>query len=169
MTLLVIAIVAEPRGAVWLSANDVKMPFAVAEPEFATPVTPIVFALSVPLIERDAVEVPPGVANCNVIALPFASRNVLLDMLKVNAPAGPISGDVARGVVKDACARAGVPRVGAHRLRHTAATAMLREGASLPEIAQVLRHREIKTTAVYAKVDRTRLRALAMPWPGSES
>ena len=89
--------------------------------------------------------------------------------LKVNAPAGPISGDVARGVVKDACARAGVPRVGAHRLRHTAATGMLRKGASLPEIAQVLRHREIKTTASYAKVDRTRLRALAMPWPGSES
>jgi integrase/recombinase XerD len=89
--------------------------------------------------------------------------------VKVNAPAGPVSGDVVRGVVKDACARAGVPRVGAHRLRHTAATGMLREGASLVEIAQVLRHREIKTTAVYAKVDRTRLRALAMPWPGSES
>ena len=89
--------------------------------------------------------------------------------LKVNAPAGPVHGDTVRGVVKDACARAGVPRVGAHRLRHTAATAMLRQGASLPEIAQVLRHREIKTTAIYAKVDRTRLRALAMPWAGSES
>jgi site-specific recombinase XerD len=89
--------------------------------------------------------------------------------LKVNAPAGPISGDVVRGVVKDACVRAGLPRVGAHRLRHTAATGMLRKGASLPEIAQVLRHREIKTTASYAKVDRTRLRTLARPWPGSES
>ena len=87
--------------------------------------------------------------------------------VKVNAPAGRLDGDAVRGVVKDACARAGVPRVGAHRLRHTAATAMLRQGASLPEIAQVLRHREIKTTAIYAKVDRTRLRALAMPWPGS--
>jgi integrase/recombinase XerD len=85
--------------------------------------------------------------------------------LKVNAPAGPISGDVVRGVVKDACVRAGLPRVGAHSLRHTAATAMLREGASLSEIAQVLRHREIKTTAQYAKVDRTRLRTLARPWP----
>ena len=89
--------------------------------------------------------------------------------VKVNAPAGRLDGDAVRGVVKDACARAGVPRVGAHRLRHTAATAMLREGASLVDIAQVLRHREIKTTAIYAKVDRTRLRALAMPWPGSES
>jgi site-specific recombinase XerD len=46
--------------------------------------------------------------------------------------------------------RAGLPRVGAHRLRHTAATEMLRQGASLAEIGQVLRHREQKTTAIYA-------------------
>jgi integrase len=89
--------------------------------------------------------------------------------LKVNAPAGRLDGDAVRGLVKDACDRAGVPRVGAHQLRHTAATGMLREGASLVEIAQVLRHREIKTTAIYAKVDRTRLRELAMPWPGARS
>jgi integrase/recombinase XerD len=72
-------------------------------------------------------------------------------------------------VVKDACVRAGAPRIGAHRLRHTAATGMLREGASLVEIAQVLLHHEIATTAIYAKVDRARLRALAQPWPGSAS
>jgi integrase/recombinase XerD len=46
---------------------------------------------------------------------------------------------------------------------------MLRQGATLAEIAQVLRHREIKTTASYARVDRTRLRPLAMPWPGGAS
>jgi site-specific recombinase XerD len=46
---------------------------------------------------------------------------------------------------------------------------MLREGASLTEVALVLRHREIKTTAQYAKVDRARLRPLAMPWPGGAS
>ncbi|MCA1699633.1 MAG: site-specific integrase [Actinobacteria bacterium] len=86
--------------------------------------------------------------------------------LKVHAPAGALCGNTVCGVVGDACVRAGVPRVGAHRLRHTAATAMLRRGASLAEIAQVLRHREIKTTAIYAKVDRSRLRALAQPWPG---
>jgi site-specific recombinase XerC len=57
----------------------------------------------------------------------------------------------------------------AARLRHTAATGMLREGASLREIAEVLRHREIDTTAIYAKVDRARLRALAQPWPGGAS
>lgn len=54
---------------------------------------------------------------------------------------------------------------GGHRLRHTAATQMLRRGASLTEIAQVLRHRHIDTTAIYAKVDRDRLRTLAPPWP----
>jgi len=89
--------------------------------------------------------------------------------LKAHAPAGALRGNTVCGVVGDACVRAGVPRVGAHRLRHTAATGMLRQGASLPEIAQVLRHREIKTTAIYAKVDRTRLRALAQPWPGGQS
>lgn len=68
-------------------------------------------------------------------------------------------------VVRAACDRAGLPRVGAHRLRHTAATQMLRGGASLPEIGQVLRHREQKTTAIYAKVDHTALRLLARPWP----
>ncbi len=59
----------------------------------------------------------------------------------------------------------GLPRVGAHRLRHTAATEMLRAGASLAEIGQVLRHREQKTTAIYAKVDRKALRPLARQWP----
>src|ERR1022692_1540368 len=68
--------------------------------------------------------------------------------VRAPAPAGPLSNDAVRGVVHDACVRAGVPPVGAHRLRHTAATAMLRGGASLPEIAQVLRHREIKTTTI---------------------
>jgi integrase/recombinase XerD len=89
--------------------------------------------------------------------------------LKVLAPAGPMSGSAIRGVVHDACVRAGIPPVGPHRLRHTAATGMLRAGASLAEIGQVLRHRERKTTAIYAKVDRKALRALARPWPGGES
>ena len=54
---------------------------------------------------------------------------------------------------------------GGHRLRHTAATSMLRRGASLTEIAQVLRHRHLGTTAIYAKVDTDRLRDLAQRWP----
>lgn len=58
---------------------------------------------------------------------------------------------------------------GGHRLRHTAATSMLRRGASLAEIAQVLRHRHLGTTAIYAKVDRDRLRELAQRWPVTSS
>lgn len=88
--------------------------------------------------------------------------------LRVNAPAGapPVTG--VKSVVEEACERAGVGRVGAHRLRHTAATRMLNAGASLPEIAQVLRHNYLRTTAIYAKVDRRALRPLALPWPGAQ-
>jgi integrase/recombinase XerD len=46
------------------------------------------------------------------------------------------------------------------------ATQMVRSGVALPEVAQVLRHRRLITTAIYAKVDRERLRLLARPWPG---
>jgi len=86
----------------------------------------------------------------------------------VNAPRTALAQGTVRWIVRAACDRAGLPRVGAHRLRHTAATEMLRHGASLQEIGQVLRHREQKTTAIYAKVDRRALRALARPWPSRE-
>ena len=59
----------------------------------------------------------------------------------------------------------GLPRVGAHRLRHSAATAM-RAGASLAEVGQALRQVRAATTSIYAKVDRVALRPLAQPWPG---
>ena len=85
--------------------------------------------------------------------------------LRVTAPRRELNRSTIGWVVRAACDRVGLPRVGAHRLRHTAATGMLRQGASLAEIGQVLRHREQKTTAIYAKVDRTALRALARPWP----
>ena len=85
--------------------------------------------------------------------------------LRVTAPREGLNRCTVAWVVRAACDRAGLPRVGAHRLRHTAATEMLRAGASLPEIGQVLRHREPKTTAIYAKVDRRALRPLARPWP----
>ncbi|HEY2200308.1 MAG TPA: site-specific integrase [Solirubrobacteraceae bacterium] len=85
--------------------------------------------------------------------------------LRVTAPREGLYRCTVAWVVRAACDRAGLSRVGAHRLRHTAATEMLRTGASLAEIGQVLRHREQKTTAQYAKVDREALRALARPWP----
>ena len=88
--------------------------------------------------------------------------------VRITAPPQELSPHAIGSIVREACTRAGLPRVGAHRLRHTAATEMLRAGASLAEIGQVLRHREQKTTAVYAKIDRRALRALARPWPPQE-
>jgi site-specific recombinase XerD len=69
-------------------------------------------------------------------------------------------------VVRRACTRAGITVVSPHRLRHSAATAMLRAGASLEEVGQVLRDRGVQVVALYAKVDFVALRPLAMPWPG---
>jgi site-specific recombinase XerD len=70
-------------------------------------------------------------------------------------------------VVASAMRRAGVisPSRGAHTLRHSAATAMLRQGVSLAAIGAVLRHRSEETTRLYAKVDVALLRQLALPWP----
>jgi site-specific recombinase XerD len=62
-------------------------------------------------------------------------------------------------------ARLTVPFKGAHVLRHTAATRMVRAGASLKQVADVLRHRSLETTAIYAKVDLTTLAEIALPWP----
>jgi site-specific recombinase XerD len=86
--------------------------------------------------------------------------------VRVNAPRGALAPGAVCALVHDACVRSGLAPVGAHRLRHSAATGMLRAGASLPEIAEVLRHRRLESTAIYAKVDRAALRALALPWPG---
>jgi integrase/recombinase XerD len=71
-----------------------------------------------------------------------------------------------RGILGRACTRAGVSYACPHRLRHTAATAMLRQGASVAEIGQVLRHRQPRATAIYAAVDDDRLRTLAPAWLG---
>jgi len=79
---------------------------------------------------------------------------------------------VSRWTIKDlmvrACDRAGMAPVGAHRLRHTVASDLLSRGAGLREIGQVLRHQDLGTTAIYAKVDQAALLSLALPWPGSE-
>ena len=85
--------------------------------------------------------------------------------LQVWEPAGLSTRSVGE-VVRRACVRAGIPPVGVYRLRHSAATAMLRAGGSLEEVGQVLRHRSTQVTALYAKVDFLALRPLALPWPG---
>ena len=95
-----------------------------------------------------------------------ASRRVFLAS---RAPGGGLSAGAVTGIVRRACLRAGLPEAGAHRLRHSAATGMLRAGAPLAEIGQVLRHRSATTTAIYAKVDHGALAQLVMPWPGGLS
>jgi site-specific recombinase XerD len=83
------------------------------------------------------------------------------------APLTGLSRQAIGGIVRGAAARAGLPPFGPHRLRHTVATGLLRRGAALPEIAQLLRHKSLQTTTIYAKVDRTALSALALAWPGA--
>jgi integrase/recombinase XerD len=94
------------------------------------------------------------------------SRRVFLRM---RAPIHGVVGASAIGcVVRHALERAGItaPTKGAHQFRHGLATQMLRRGASLTEIGEILRHRSPETTTIYAKVDLDALRTLALPWPG---
>lgn len=73
-------------------------------------------------------------------------------------------------IVKRLLAKAGIERrsSGAHLLRHTAATTMVNQGATFKDVADVLGHQSLQTTAIYAKLDLTRLEQVALPWPGSE-
>ena len=84
-----------------------------------------------------------------------------------HAPRGPLTGSAVSRIVRRACSRAGLTEAGAHCLRHTAATEMLRGGATLSEIGQVLRHQDLMTTAIYAKVDDRALLCVAQPWPSA--
>jgi site-specific recombinase XerD len=115
---------------------------------------------------HDVLPLPVDVGEAVVSYLrrrPCCERRELF--LRVTAPREGLNRSTIGWVVRAACDRAGLARVGAHRLRHTTATGMLRQGASLGEIGQVLRHREQKTTALYAKVDRVALGRLVRPWP----
>jgi integrase/recombinase XerD len=85
--------------------------------------------------------------------------------VRVHAPHRALTTGGVTMIVFDAAQRGGLGKVHAHRLRHTAATAMLHAGSPLPEVGQVLRHRSMLTTAIYAKVDRNALAVLARPWP----
>jgi site-specific recombinase XerD len=101
---------------------------------------------------------------------PSASRRVFLSH---RTPPVGLAGPTAVCVVaREALRRAGLRpagRVGAHIFRHSLATQMIRRGASLGEIAQVLRHRSIATTQIYTKVEFEALRGVALPWPSLEA
>jgi site-specific recombinase XerD len=87
--------------------------------------------------------------------------------LRGQPPLGPITSATVSSLVRRALRTAGVetPCRGAHVLRHSAAVAMLREGASLEKLRLILRHRDPETTMLYAKVDIDVLRTIAQPWP----
>ena len=85
--------------------------------------------------------------------------------VRVRAPHGPLAAGTVTMIVYRACRRAGIDEIGAHRLRHSVATAILQAGAPLSEVAQLLRHRSIRSTARYAKVDRIALGKVAAAWP----
>ena len=97
-----------------------------------------------------------------------ASRRLFL---RIWAPRIGLTGPAAVGhIVRRALAQAGVHRSGrgaAHLFRHGLATKMIRHGASMPEISEVLRHRSQNTTAIYAHVSFDALRSVALPWPAT--
>ena len=86
--------------------------------------------------------------------------------MRARAPFEPIAVGTVGSTVRRACRRAGIAQVGPHRLRHTVACEMVKAHVSLVEIAQVLRHKSLQSTAIYARVDLDTLRELAAPWPG---
>jgi site-specific recombinase XerD len=113
------------------------------------------------------VDVGAAIADYLRHGRPTASSRIVF--LRVKAPAGGFNGPSGVcSIVRHTLARAGIDaaRKGAHQFRHALACQMLRQGASLAEIGELLRHRSPQTTAIYAKVDMASLAALALPWPG---
>jgi integrase len=81
----------------------------------------------------------------------------------------PLGVDGIRRVIRDAYRRSGIPHGRTHALRHTLARQMIDGGNSIKEIADVLRHRSLNTSRIYAKVNYDALYEVALPWPGSSS
>jgi integrase/recombinase XerD len=96
-----------------------------------------------------------------------APPGVAAVFLSARAPVQPMRKSSVGSLVGRACARAGVPRTGPRAFRHAVGHDLLKSGASLVEIRDVLRHRDIETTSAYTRVDVSALRPLARPWPGA--
>jgi len=124
--------------------------------------------------------------RCDRLPLPYEVGQALANYLRNGRPScstrcvfvrhrapqrGFANGEAVGTIVRRALDRAGLNPVhkGAHLLRHSLATRLLRNGASLAEIGELLRHRNLNTTQIYAKVDESALRKLALPWPGGEA
>lgn len=120
----------------------------------------------------------------DILPLPMTTGQAFADYLKHERPATasralflyrresrdiPITAHVIQNVIRRACQRAGLPGSGSHVLRHTLACRLVENGGSLKEVADVLRHRSLETTRIYAKLDTPHLAEVSLPWPGSES
>lgn len=118
----------------------------------------------------------------DVLPLPQTTGRAIADYLRSERPTTinrrvfvrhvapldePIRPDVVRNTVRQAYRRCGLPYTRVHVLRHTLAARLLETGGTLKEVADILRHRALDTSMIYAKVDIGRLAAVAMPWPGS--
>lgn len=117
----------------------------------------------------------------DVLPLPQTTGRAIADYLRLERPQAtsravfvrrtapcdqPIGPDCVRKAIRHAYARADLPYTRAHLLRHTMASRLLAGGSSLKEVADVLRHRSLNTTLIYAKLDSRNLAAVALPWPG---
>jgi site-specific recombinase XerD len=117
----------------------------------------------------------------DVLPLPEATGRAIADYLKFERPQTsnrqvfvrivaprdqPVGTALVRRTIRQAYVRAGLPYTRAHLLRHTMASRLLAGGSPLKEVADVLRHRSLNTTLIYAKLDSKNMTAVALPWPG---
>lgn len=120
----------------------------------------------------------------DILPLPMITGQAVVDYLQHERPATasralflcrresrdiPITTYAVQNVIRRACRRAGLPGTGSHVLRHTLACRLVENGGSLKEVADVLRHRSLETTRIYAKLDTPSLAEVSLPWPGSAS
>ena len=120
----------------------------------------------------------------DILPLPMETGQALADYLQHERPATsnpavfvrqkegrdyPITSMAIQKVIKRACRRIGLMHSSAHAIRHTLACRLVENGSSLKEVADVLRHRSLNTTLIYAKLDTPKLSTVPLPWPGSAS
>ena len=120
----------------------------------------------------------------DVLPLPVETGEALADYLQTERPRStslsifvmhlgdhnrPITAGAVRGVIRWAYRRIGLKHTRSHALRHAFACRLVENGSSLKEVADLLRHRSLNTTLIYAKLDTPKLSAVALPWPGSAS
>lgn len=118
----------------------------------------------------------------DILPLPAVTGQAIADYLRLERPPtrnpavfarrlaphdAPITTDTVHRLIRDAYQRIGITHTRTHALRHSMARRLLEQGSSLKEVADVLRHRSLNTSLIYAKLDHHKLAAVALPWPGS--